>query len=250
MYSTSKISASHARSICFLLMLCSIVFLSAGCSGVNYTNKPTVGKFIDASKISVVDRTVQRSKGVYISLEDGNFGRFPSESVSKPPLSKILAIHLEKYFKPNNNVENSIEIAILNGDLLQEVLPGDSLPFISIAVALSNRNNACNFEVEVKVNNTVGLRNIRVNNSNYKHWIDTPAEDQISLIDNCINQATDKIDEFIADLSNSNKINENFSDKEKFGSFKKIEMLKQLFDNGAITADEYRQKKKELLNNF
>jgi len=225
------------------------MLLIYGCATpVHYNSAPSEERELNVESISISNNAPSREKNDIVNIGYGEHLRIATQYVSVPPISTVLSEYLSKLFKPNKKGPEEINISIINADLMYEIRTADKIPYANMVSALSTRNHVCYFEIEVRTAKEVSLRNVAINNDKFINWSDLSEESKTSLLDNCIKEASAQIESFIIDITTKKVIGTSNDINNGADPVVKMEILKKLLRSGFITADEYSEKRKKILD--
>lgn len=123
------------------------------------------------------------------------------DNISNPPFSVFVYNSLKNGLKPIVESKNeSLDVMLLNANLLIKINTVDYIPLISIASALSNRDQLCSVGVNLKIG-TVSVKRVFENKvSSSQHFTDLDTESKKQFLENCVNSLVDDVAKFANEM--------------------------------------------------
>jgi hypothetical protein len=169
-----------------LLTLISISVIGGGCATPNPDVILSSNKVkINVGKISVSDLSIPTEKGEsgvwasgYIKLSDNS---------TNPPFSKFVFDTLSSNLIPTSeNQMDILEVMLLNANIQMEMRISDSIAFVGIASALSNRDYLCTVVINLRLGSVNKRKNFESKMTYSRSWSDLDTVAKKELVETCV----------------------------------------------------------------
>lgn len=180
-----------------ILLGISAVFLaSCATPPPNLSNTPSEIITIPAKKVVVTDFMREQKYNPTDAVWSGSFHPLPN-TATVPSFPELVLNNLRSRLRGNNNeLMGSLEISVLDSSLLMESHVADSVVFIGIASAFSNRKYMCVVDVNFRYKDKTIRKKFDASYAKSRGWGDIPTNEKGEMVSGCLNQIVENIANF------------------------------------------------------
>ena len=183
-----------------------IPLLLSGCAtpSPEFSTDPKVFKTIDASRVVISDFTSDDDPGVYDATWSNDYELIYGEYM-KPPFNKLVYGRLsQRYSASGDSQKPEMDISIIRANLLQKARVADSIPIVGIFSALTERGFLCSVDSNFRYDDLSVRKTFTSKQTLPLPWSDSKLQEKENLVEECLGEITDEMDDFIQMLTAQN----------------------------------------------
>jgi hypothetical protein len=185
---------------CFLLIALTPLLASCATAPPNLRDVRSERIAIPARKVIIADYTSQKKYSPYDAVWSGGFNPLPN-SATVPPITELVLNNLNTRLYGNaDNGGANVEITVLDASLLMESHIADSVMFVGIASAFSERKYMCRVDVNFRYGDRVVRKVFEAVDSKSRGWGDLPTNEKGAMVHKLLDQVIRDIASFSSEL--------------------------------------------------
>lgn len=161
----------------------------------NLSNTPLDSITVPAKKVVIADFMREQKYNPSDAVWSGSFHPLPSNA-TVPSFPELVLNNLRTRLRGNNELFENLEISVLDSNILMESHVADSVAFIGIASAFSDRKYMCVVDVNIQYKDKTIRKKFDATYTKSRAWSDIPTNEKSEMVSGCLNQIVENIASF------------------------------------------------------
>lgn len=155
---------------------------------------------VPATKVIIADYIRQKKYSPYEAVWSNGFHLLPNEATI-PPFTELVLKNLNTRLHGDaGDGGANLEIAVLDASLLMESHSADSIAFVGIASAFSERKYMCSVDVSFRYGDKTVRKAFEAVDSKSRAWGDLPTNEKAAMVHSLLDQVVGDIARFSSEL--------------------------------------------------
>jgi hypothetical protein len=178
-----------------LLGVCAVLLASCATPPPNLSNTPSDSITVPAKKVVIADFMREQKYNPTDAVWSGSFHPLPNNA-TVPSFPELVLNNLRTRLRGNNELTENLEISVLDSNILMESHVADSVEFIGIASAFSDRKYMCVVDLNFRYKDKTIRKKFDATYTKSRAWSDIPTNEKSEMVSSCLNQLVENIANF------------------------------------------------------
>ena len=185
-----------------LLLLIALTSFSFSCATAppNLSGVRSERIAVPATKVIIADYIRQNKYSPYEAIWSSGFHPLPNDATI-PPFTELILKNLKTRLHGDaGDGGANLEIAVLDASLLMESHIADSIAFVGVASAFSERRYMCSIDLSFRYGDKAVRKAFEAVDSKSRFWGDLPTNEKAAMVRSLLDQVVGDIARFSSEL--------------------------------------------------